>query len=82
MQWQKHLGTEKPFTVQDIIGQAVNIVTFHTALLNVAIGRSGHVSNERLGRWLKKVQGKIVDGLMFKESGSSGGYSLWRLTQQ
>ena len=82
MQWQTNLGLDQAFTVQEIIRRAVNVIEFHAALLNVAAGRSGHVSNDRLGRWFKKVQGKIVNGLAIKESGSSGGYKLWRLSSE
>jgi hypothetical protein len=81
-QWCKNLGTQQSFTVQEIIGRAVNVANFHAALLNVAAGRSGHVSNERLGRWLKRVQGKIANNLAIIEAGNNGGYPLWKLVER
>jgi hypothetical protein len=82
-QWDLHLGTQLGFTVQEVINQAINDQDFHTALRNVAEGRrtTGIVSNDRLGRWLKMNEGKIVNGLKLEEVGRSGGYRIWRLTR-
>ncbi len=79
-QWREHLGTEHSYTVQEIISRAVNIVDFHTALISVAAGRSGAlVSNERLGRWLKRVEGKITGGLSLRKMRVVDGYPYWRV---
>jgi hypothetical protein len=81
-QWKVNLGTTDVYTVQDVIGRAVNVPSFYTALLNVATSKSGGVvSNDRLGRWLVRVQGKIVGGLKFEKAGVSYGYSTWKLGQ-
>jgi hypothetical protein len=83
LQWQEHLGLHNKYTIQQVIGRAVNVSTFYTALLNVAANNSGSVvSNDRLGRWLKRVQRKIVNGLMLLQSGSAHGYPLWQLVKQ
>jgi hypothetical protein len=67
-------------TVQQVINYAINITDFHVALLNVAQGRnSSTISNDRLGRWLKKVEGRVVDGLMLRCTGQSYGYPTWSL---
>ena len=80
LQWKEQLGTEGAFTLRQIIEVAVNSADFHGALLAVASDRSGHtVNNGLLGRWLKKVEGKILDGLMLKQAGRTGGYPIWRL---
>ena len=61
--------------------QSGNDQDFHAALRNVAESRSaaGTVSNDRLGRWLKMNEGKIVNGLKLKSVGRSGGYPIWKL---
>jgi putative DNA primase/helicase len=82
-QWELHLGTQSGFTVQEVIAQAIKDQDFYTALRSVAESRSatGIVSNDRLGRWLKMNEGKIVNGLKLKKVGRSGGYPIWRLTR-
>ena len=83
MQWREHLNVNTKHTVQDVIGLAVNAPSFYTALLNVAASRSGQtVSNIALGRWLKGVQGKIVNGLTLLQDGNVRGYPLWKLIQR
>ena len=67
-------------TVQQVINCAINVNDFHVALLNVAQGRSGGiVSNERLGRWLRKNEGRVVGGLMLNCMGRLDGYPTWSL---
>jgi hypothetical protein len=79
-QWREHLGTGIEHTVQQIINRALNAHDFHVALLNVAVARSGNViSNDRLGRWLKRVEGRINNGLMLKCMGKLDGYPVWSL---
>jgi hypothetical protein len=83
VQWRDHLGSNSGYTIQDVIGRAINIGSFYAALLNVAASRAGGtVSNDRLGRWLKRVQRKIVMGFRFVQDGSACGYPLWKLTDQ
>jgi hypothetical protein len=82
LQWKEHLGVHSAYTVQAVIERAVNFPTFYTALMNVAASRAGGtVSNDRLGRWLKRVQGKIVNGLKLVQEGNAHGYPLWMLKQ-
>src|SRR6516164_8445323 len=83
MQWENHFGVGSVYTVQEIIERAVNSPSFYTALINVAASRSGQtVSNVNLGRWLKRVQGKIVNGLTLLQSGNAFGYPQWKLIQR
>ena len=34
---------------------------------------------DRLGRWLRKVQGQIVNGLVLMPAGSHAGYQRWQV---
>jgi hypothetical protein len=83
MQWEKNFGIGSPYTVQEIIAHAVNTSSFYTALINVASSRNSQtVSNVYLGRWLKRVQGKIVNGLTLLQHGNAHGYPQWKLIQR
>jgi hypothetical protein len=83
MQWKEHLDLGVKYTVQEVIERAVNVPTFYTALMNVAAARTGGqmVSNISLGRWLKRVEGKIVNGLQLLQAGNAFGYPQWKLIQ-
>jgi hypothetical protein len=78
-QWEEKLTIGQNYTVQEVINCALNSAEFHTALLNVAAGRGNFVSNRRFGRWLKAIEGKIVNGLMLAEAGIRSGYPTWCL---
>jgi hypothetical protein len=83
LQWKEYLGVDTKHMVQDVIALAVNVPSFYTALLNVASSRSGQsVSNISLGRWLKGVQGKIVNGLTLLQEGNIRGYPQWKLIRR
>jgi hypothetical protein len=44
----------------------------------VAASRQGNsISNDRLGRYLARNNGKIIGRLKLKKAGSASGYSLW-----
>jgi putative DNA primase/helicase len=82
MQWRQILGTRSTHTMREIIAAAINHVDFHNALLAVATTKSGNlVSNERLGRWLKANEGKIVNGLSMIREGFVDGYPRWQLIE-
>jgi hypothetical protein len=79
-QWKEKIGIGERKTVQEVINHAINANDFHVALLNVASRRSSNVvSNDRLGRWLKRIEGKVVNGLMLKCVCRSCGYPVWSL---
>jgi hypothetical protein len=78
-QWRQHLTVGEEYTVQQLINQAINVNDFHVALLNAAEDRGNLVSNQRLGRWLKRNEGRIVNGSMIRQEGSKDGYRLWVL---
>jgi hypothetical protein len=77
-QWRQHLTAGQEYTVQQLINRAINVNDFHVALLNVA-GRGNLVSNDRLGRWLKRNEGRPVNGSMLVRMGMKDGYQLWSL---
>jgi putative DNA primase/helicase len=82
VQWKEALGTSSAHTMREIVAVAVNRPDFHNALLTVAAARSGNVvSNDRLGRWLKANEDKIVNRLSLTRDGIANGYPLWRLTE-
>jgi putative DNA primase/helicase len=81
-QWKEYLDIGGAYTVQEVINRAANVADFHTALINVAGGRSNAlVNNARLGRWLRKIEGQIVGDLMLHQVGNRHGYPLWSLMQ-
>jgi hypothetical protein len=46
----------------------------------VAISKqSGSLSNDRLGRWLNKNNGKIVNKLKLEKMGVAHGYPVWHV---
>jgi bifunctional DNA primase/polymerase-like protein len=80
VQWEQKLGTAISFTVQQVIARAISDQDFFGALAAVAISRQGwSISNDRLGRWLNKNDGKIVNKLKLSKTGISAGYPLWQV---
>jgi hypothetical protein len=66
--------------VKAIIDAALLNSDFYAALVAVAGNASGAaISNDRLGRWLHKVSGKVVGGLRIVNRGVHMGYSTWEL---
>ena len=56
------------------------VADFQAALCAVAGSQSGIVVvADRLGRWLRKVQGQIVNGLVLVPAGSHAGYQRWQV---
>jgi hypothetical protein len=50
------------------------------ALLSVA-GEGGAINSARLGRWISKCKGRIVDGLKIECGTLSDGYQQWRVVK-
>jgi hypothetical protein len=83
MQWKEKLGLNTRCTVQELIGQAIVVPSFYNALLAVAAARTGGgVDSARLGRWLKRIEGKIVAGCSLVQDGNASGYPKWKLVQR
>jgi hypothetical protein len=82
MQWKANLVLDQAYTVQNVIERAVNTPSFYNALFGVAASRTGGaISNDKLGRWLKRVEGKIVCDFKLVKDGSKDGYALWKITK-
>jgi len=63
-QWTTKLKIAVPYTVQDIITRAMTDVDFFGALMTVAAAQQGGgISNDRLGRYLVKNNGKVIERL-------------------
>jgi hypothetical protein len=81
-QWKLHLALDQGYTIQQIIGRALINSDLHNALMAVAPSRSGgSVSNQRLGQWLNRVKGKVVNGLKLLQNGIASGYPIWKLVR-
>jgi hypothetical protein len=79
-QWREHIGLSTEVTVPQIVNRSLNAHDLHIALTNVASARTGPtVSNERLGRWLKKNEGRIIGGLVLRRTRMLDGYPIWSL---
>ena len=60
-QWREAIGLNVVRTVREIINAAITHPDFMAALLTVASSKSSTViSNDRLGRWLKQNEGKLL----------------------
>jgi hypothetical protein len=95
IQWKAALGAVDSFTVQQVIDKAVEQATgqlgiagrppippapdFYHALIPIAGAKGGGISNDRLGRWLNKSNGKIVGKLKLARVGNNKGYPLWQV---
>jgi putative DNA primase/helicase len=80
--WCEHIGLQKEVTVQQIINHSLIANDLLVALMTVAAAKSGNViSHDRLGRWLSKNQGRIVDGMSLKWVGITHGHSIWKLVR-
>jgi Bifunctional DNA primase/polymerase, N-terminal len=78
-QWQLVFGIRR-VTIQQIISAGLVNSDLQNALISVAANKGGLlISPERLGRWLMKVEGKIVNKLRFMRRGNDHGHWLWKL---
>ena len=79
--WRDALGIGSKLQVQQIIERAALIQELQNALIAVAEERArpGFISAKRLGWWLKKMDGKISNGLRIVCAGATQGCALWTL---
>jgi hypothetical protein len=82
-QWRNHLSVGVKYTVQRVIAEANAVTDFRTALLTVGAAKPGStiICNNKLGRWLHKIDGRIIDGLTLRYAGVATGYPLWHLVE-
>jgi len=78
--WKETIGLNVPVKISDIVNKAVMAPDLHAALMAVADapGRQA-ISTDRLGRWLRKVEGRIVSGRAIRQAGVEHGYPRWSL---
>lgn len=76
-QWGEHVGPART-TAAQVIERANQHMEFREALLAVA-GIGGSISGQRLGKWLKAQEGKLVDGLSIRRGTTSHGVATWEL---
>ena len=79
--WRDHLNIGSEFHAQQLVERSRFNQELRDALLAVAQAQnsSGVISTKRLGRWLKRVDGKICQGLCIKRSRILAGHTMWRL---
>jgi putative DNA primase/helicase len=80
--WRDHLNVGSEFHAQQLIDRSVLNQELRTALLAVAQipGGTGIISAKRFGHWLKKVDGKVCQGLCIRRSRMLLGHTMWILT--
>jgi hypothetical protein len=83
-QWCAVIGGDR-VTVSDVAGRALDMSSdtfkhpdFRDALMAVC-GKGGMLDNRRLGEWLSKNQGRIVDGFCFVRMDYRQGVAVWAL---
>jgi hypothetical protein len=82
-QWAQYLKLDTRYTIQDVVGRAIGVTSFFNALSTVAGTQNGNsISNERLGRWLRRVEGKIVNGYTLFRAGILQGSTVWELQRR
>ena len=78
--WKETIGPNVPVKIQEIINKGVMAPDLHAALMAVADAPGRQVvSTDRLGRWLRKVDGRIVSGRAIRQAGVEHGYPRWSL---
>ncbi len=82
--WHRQFG-DRPTSVREVLDWCLR---FHVdgsnliakeVLLEIA-GERGEINNRRLGHWLKRHSGRIVDGLRFERTDTvKGGSACWKV---
>jgi hypothetical protein len=82
-QWRECIGVLIGVTMRDISNKADLAPDFRNALLEVAAapGTGTVLSMKRLGWWLRKVEGRIVDGVALRRTTNNVRDNLWNLRQ-
>jgi hypothetical protein len=82
-QWRDCVGVGIGLTMRDVSNKADLAPDFRNALLEVAAapGTGTVLSMKRLGLWLRKVEGRIVDGAALRRTNDVVRDHLWCLKQ-
>jgi DNA-directed RNA polymerase specialized sigma24 family protein len=81
-QWKLCLGFAGTHTIKQVIERALVDQDFFNAIVPVASTSQGTISNQRLGRWLSKNEGKIANGLKLQRAGLVNGFPLWQVVRE
>jgi hypothetical protein len=83
--WRDHLVLDSPYTTNQIITRACErdplseftLAEFRDVLLRVA-GDGGTINSKRLGKWLSRISGRVVEGhRLTTKTDSSHGNRYW-----
>jgi hypothetical protein len=85
-QWKTNLGINARHSTHSLIIEAMNVIVsqpgFYAALLNVGADSSGKpVNDRRLGWWFERIEGRIINGLKFRQDGKKQGHPVWKLAE-
>jgi putative DNA primase/helicase len=92
-EWGRKLVIGDPYKIKDVIARAVVDADFFAVLMEIAGARQGNrISPDRLGRYLAKNNGKIVEfpssnltkpftRLKLEKYGIKDGYPLWKVVE-
>jgi hypothetical protein len=67
----------KEFVAADVVKRAGERTDLHEALLGVGAEHGGKPDTQRLGRYLRKVSGRVVQGLVIERRGVTSGTARW-----
>jgi len=76
--WREAFDTQ-PATVREMVDFAVNNPNIREAVDAVARDRSGQLDALRLGRWLQRSAGRIVEAMEFRRDGGRQGVARWSI---
>jgi len=66
-------------TIAEVKADAADNEDLTAALEEVAGDGRGDINMRRLGRWIERNAGRIVDGLRFERAGKKHGVAIWRV---
>lgn len=73
--WYENLD-RRPTTIRDATNKANHELL--TVFMDIA-GDHGSINNKRLGKWISRHSGRIVDGLKFEKDSSTRSAEAWRV---
>jgi len=74
--WHAELG-DADVTVADAVKRAASNPDLHDAIVGVGAEHGGKLDARRLGKYLQKVAGRVVVGLVFERRGQRTGTAIW-----
>lgn len=67
---------DKGMLIREVLAASLSD-DFHEAIRDVAEDKGGEINRRRLAWWLRKHQGRVVDGLRFQRGDSNRGLDKW-----